>query len=129
MLCSLDSRIQKRIINIIGLNLARNLQSLSHRHNIASLSLFYKYYHCNCSVELKSLVSSNIVLLIKLLFVRPGYLPFLILIQFLFLPVKKQYSIQTAFFLELLLFETHFLLLAFLIHMIFSFPSLLLTAT
>ena len=32
-----------------------NLQSLSHRRNVASLSLFYKYFHGSCSDELKSL--------------------------------------------------------------------------
>ena len=46
----------KRVVNIIGPDLSCNLQSLSHRHNIASLSLFYKYFNGHCSKELFSLV-------------------------------------------------------------------------
>ena len=51
----LDS-IQKRIANIVGPTLAATLQPLSHRRDVASLSLFYKYYHGRCSAELLSLV-------------------------------------------------------------------------
>ena len=49
-------RIQNRIINIIGPELASDLQSLSHRRNVASLSLFYRYFHGRCSNELHELV-------------------------------------------------------------------------
>ena len=42
---SLLDRIQRRITNIIGPDLSSNFQSLSHRRNVASLSLFYKYFH------------------------------------------------------------------------------------
>ena len=53
---SLDNPIlQRRIVNIVGPDLCSNLQSLSHRRNVASLSLFYKYFHGCCSDELKSL--------------------------------------------------------------------------
>ena len=48
-------QIQRRIINLIGPNLSPKLQSLSHRRNVASLSLFYKYFNGSCSDELKSL--------------------------------------------------------------------------
>ncbi|XP_065668128.1 uncharacterized protein LOC136088359 [Hydra vulgaris] len=46
---SLLYKVQKRTINIVGPALAANLQPLSHRRNVASLSLFYKYYHDHCS--------------------------------------------------------------------------------
>ncbi|XP_065672225.1 uncharacterized protein LOC136090045 [Hydra vulgaris] len=51
--------MQKRIINIAGPVLAANLQPLSHRCNVASLSLFYKYYNGHYSKELASLVPST----------------------------------------------------------------------
>ena len=51
----LDST-QKRMANIIGPTLAATLQPLSHHRDIASLSLFYKYYHGCCSAKLSSLV-------------------------------------------------------------------------
>ena len=49
-------RIQNRIVNIIGPELSLNLCSLSHRRNVASLSLFYRYFHGRCSGELRELV-------------------------------------------------------------------------
>ena len=49
-------RIQVRVINMIGPNLSSGLQSLSHRRNVASLSLFYRYYNGLCSDELSALV-------------------------------------------------------------------------
>ncbi len=56
---SLLDKVQKRIVNIVGPALAANLQPLSHRRNVASLSLFYKYYNGHCSKELASLVPST----------------------------------------------------------------------
>ena len=53
---SLLDQIQKRISNIIGPQLASSLQTLSHRRKVASLSLFYRYYHGLCSQEIASLV-------------------------------------------------------------------------
>ena len=53
---SLLDKVQRRIVNIIGPTLAAKLQPLSHRRNVASLSLFYKYFHGRCSSELSSLV-------------------------------------------------------------------------
>ena len=49
-------RIQKRVVNIVGPTLAASLQPLSIRRDVASLSLFYKFYHGRCSSELLSLV-------------------------------------------------------------------------
>ena len=49
-------RIQRRVINMVGPKLSSNLQSLSHRRDVASLSLFYRYYNGMCSSELSSLV-------------------------------------------------------------------------
>ena len=52
---SLLDRIQRRICNAIGQDLSSKLDSLSHRRNVASLSLFYRYFHGHCSAELSSL--------------------------------------------------------------------------
>ena len=49
-------RVQKRLVNFIGFVLSSTLQPLSHRRVVASLSLFYKYYHGICSQELSPLV-------------------------------------------------------------------------
>ena len=56
---SLLDKVQKRILNLVGPALAANLQPLSHRRDVASLSLFYKYYNGHCSKELASLVPST----------------------------------------------------------------------
>ena len=53
---SLLDRIQKRVANIIGPELACKLQPLSLRRDVASLSLLYRYFHGRCSSELSSLV-------------------------------------------------------------------------
>ena len=55
---SLLDKVQKRIVNVVGPALASKLEPLSHRRKVASLSLFYKYYHGRCSNELSSLVPS-----------------------------------------------------------------------
>ena len=55
-LLNLLDRIQNRVVNMIGPRLAQTLQPLSHRRDVASLCLFYKYFHGNCSDELASLV-------------------------------------------------------------------------
>ena len=56
---NLLDRIQNRVCNMIGPHLSMKLQPLSHRRNVASLSLFYKYFHGHCSTELESLVPSR----------------------------------------------------------------------
>ena len=54
-LSSLD-RVQRRLRWLIGEELFNTLQPLSHRRDVASLSLFYRYFHGRCSEELHSLV-------------------------------------------------------------------------
>lgn len=54
---SLLDSIQRKCVRLIGApTLTNNLQSLSHRRDVASLSLFYRYYHGRCSSELASSV-------------------------------------------------------------------------
>ena len=45
-------KLQKRICRIIGPSLTASLEPLAHRRNVASLSLFYRYYFGRCSSEL-----------------------------------------------------------------------------
>ena len=52
-------KIQKRVVNLVGPILSSSLQPLSHRRDVASLSLFYRYYHAKCSSELQGLVPSS----------------------------------------------------------------------
>ena len=56
--CYLDllDKLQKRICRIVGPSLAASLEPLAHRPNVASLSLFYRYYFGRCSPELAQLV-------------------------------------------------------------------------
>ena len=49
-------RVQRRLRRLIGDELFKSLQPLSHRRNVASLSLLYRYYSGRCSEELKTLV-------------------------------------------------------------------------
>ena len=49
-------KLQKRICKIVGPSLAASLEPLTHRRNVASLSLFYRYYFGRCSSELAQLV-------------------------------------------------------------------------
>ena len=45
-------KLQKRICRTVGPSLAASLERLAHRQNVASLSLFYRYYFGRCSSEL-----------------------------------------------------------------------------
>ena len=56
--CYLDllDKLQKRICRIVGHLLAASLDPLVHRRNVASLSLFIRYYFGRCSSELAQLV-------------------------------------------------------------------------
>ena len=45
-------KLEKRICRIVGPSLAASLEPLAHRRNMASLSLFYRYYFGRCSSEL-----------------------------------------------------------------------------
>ena len=49
-------QLQKRICRIVGPSLAASLEPLAHCRNVASLSLFYRYYFGRCSSELAQLV-------------------------------------------------------------------------
>ena len=44
------------ICRTVGPSLAASLEPLAHRQNVASLSLFYRYYFGRCSSELAQLV-------------------------------------------------------------------------
>ena len=56
--CYLDflDKLQKWICRIVGPSLAASLEPLAHCRNVASLSLFYRYYFGRCSSELAQLV-------------------------------------------------------------------------
>ena len=49
-------KLQKRICRTVGPSLAASLEPLAYRRNVASLSLFYRYYFGRCSSELAQLV-------------------------------------------------------------------------
>ena len=57
--CYLDllDKPQKQIRRIVGPSLAASLEPLAHRQNVASLSLFYRYYFGRFSSELAQLVA------------------------------------------------------------------------
>ena len=50
-------KLQKQICRTIGASLAVSLEALAHRRNVASLSLFFRYYFGRCSSEMAQLVS------------------------------------------------------------------------
>ena len=56
--CYLDllDKLQKRICRIVDPSLAASLEPLAHCRNVASLSLFDRYYFGKCSSELAQLV-------------------------------------------------------------------------
>ena len=49
-------KLQKRICRTVGPSLAVSLEPLAYRRNVASLSLFYRYYFGRCLSELAELV-------------------------------------------------------------------------
>ena len=49
-------RVQSRLRYLVGDSLFSSLQPLSHRRNVASLSLLYRYYNGKCSNELHEMV-------------------------------------------------------------------------
>ena len=49
-------KLQKPICKIVGPSPAASLEPLTYRWNVASLSLFYRYYFGRCSSELTQLV-------------------------------------------------------------------------
>ena len=52
----LSEKLQKRICRTVGFSLAASLEPLNHCQNVASLSLFYRYYFHRCSSEMVELV-------------------------------------------------------------------------
>ena len=50
------NKLQKRICRIVALSLATSREPLTYRRNVASLSLFYRYYFVRCLSELTQLV-------------------------------------------------------------------------
>ena len=48
---SLFKRVQKHIVNLVGEELGSSLQPLSHRRSVASLCLFYIYFHGKCATS------------------------------------------------------------------------------
>lgn len=53
---------QKRLHVLIGDELFSQLQSISHRWNVACLLLFYRYFHGECSDDIHSLVPTRLIL-------------------------------------------------------------------
>ena len=49
-------KLQKRICRIVGPSFAASLEPLAHHRNVASLSLFYRYYFGRCLSKLTELV-------------------------------------------------------------------------
>ena len=49
-------KLQKQIRRTVGPSLAASLEQLAHCQNVASLSLFYRYYFGRCSSEVAQLV-------------------------------------------------------------------------
>ena len=52
----LFDKLQKQICRTVGPSLAASLEHLAHQQNIASLSLFYRFYFVKGSSELAQLV-------------------------------------------------------------------------
>ena len=55
--CHLEmlDKLQKRVCRTVGPSLAASLEPLGQRWNVASLSIFYRYYFDRCSSELAQL--------------------------------------------------------------------------
>ena len=54
-------RVQKRVVSLVGSGISAGLQALSHRRDVASLSLFYKYYYGKCPSEFADLAPPKLV--------------------------------------------------------------------
>ena len=50
------NKLQKRVCRTVGPTLASFLEPLDHRKDVASLSLFYRYYFGRCLPELAEVV-------------------------------------------------------------------------
>ncbi|XP_065654651.1 uncharacterized protein LOC136081276 [Hydra vulgaris] len=109
---SLLDKVQKRIVNIVELALADNLQPLSHCCNFGSLSLFYKYYNGHCSKELVFLVPSTKIHSRVTRHSIESH-PFSVTV-----PKCSKNAYSSSFFLQHQLFGIRFLHHVFLIHII-----------
>ena len=49
-------KLQKQICETVSPSLATSFETLAHHQNVATLSLFYRYYFGTCSSELTQLV-------------------------------------------------------------------------
>ena len=56
LLLGIVRQATKTECRIVGPSLSASLEPLAHRRNLASLSLFYRYYFGRCSSELAQLV-------------------------------------------------------------------------
>ena len=58
LICYLEllDKLQKQLFKTVDFSLAPSLEPLAHRPNVASLSLFYRYFFVRCSSELAQLV-------------------------------------------------------------------------
>ena len=52
----LSDKLQKKICRTVDPSLAASLEPLAHPRNVASLSLFHRYYFGRCSSELAQLL-------------------------------------------------------------------------
>ena len=52
----LDKVLSKAVRLINNPSLTKSLQSLSHRRLVADLSIFYRFFHGNCSLEIKNII-------------------------------------------------------------------------
>ena len=89
-------KLQKRICRTVGPSFAASLEPMTHRRNMASISLFYRYYFGRCSSELAHLVS--------LPFSRGGLLVILIdcmIFLSLFLDVRRMSMSTVSFVAQL----------------------------
>ena len=55
---TLLNRVESKAFHLINSPLNDCLDSLSHRRNVASLSIFYHYFHADCSSELANCMPS-----------------------------------------------------------------------
>ena len=62
-------KLQKRICRTVGPSLAASLEPLAHHQNVASLSLFYRYYFGRCS----SILEGDLLVILKdcMIFLSP----------------------------------------------------------
>ena len=71
-------KLKKRIFRTVDLSLDATLESLARRQNIASLSLFYRYYFSWCSSDVAKLVPLNfLILMTDPLLIQIGCIRFL----------------------------------------------------